>query len=72
MTNDTKTRGCEADHLILVAERFKSRGEIRRVIQQGGVTLDGQKITDDKTRVTVNDGQILKAGKLVVVRLAVT
>jgi len=35
-----------------------------------GVTLDGQKITDDKARVTVRDGQILKAGKLVVVKLA--
>ena len=51
--------------------KFKSRGEIRRVIQQGGVTLDGRKITDDKTRVAVRDGQILKAGKLVVVKLAV-
>ncbi len=51
--------------------KFKSRGDIRRVIQQGGVTLDGQKITDDKTKVTVRSGQILKAGKLVVVKLSV-
>ena len=28
--------------------KFKSRGDIRRLIQQGGVSLDGQKITDDK------------------------
>lgn len=58
--------------LIEKTGRFKSRSEIRRVIQQGGVTLDGQKITDDKARVTVCDGQILKAGKLVVVKLAVS
>ena len=57
--------------LVEKTGKFKSRGDIRRVIQQGGVTLDGQKIIDDKTRVTVNSGQILKAGKLVVVKLTV-
>jgi tyrosyl-tRNA synthetase len=57
--------------LVEKTGKFKSRGDIRRLIQQGGVTLDGQKITDDKTRVTVHDGQILKAGKLVVVKLTV-
>lgn len=56
--------------LVEKTGKFKSRGDIRRVIQQGGVTLDGQKITDDKARVSVRDGQILKAGKLVVVKLA--
>ncbi len=56
--------------LVEKTGKFKSRGDIRRVIQQGGVTLDGQKITDDKTRVAIRDGQILKAGKLVVVKLA--
>jgi tyrosyl-tRNA synthetase len=57
--------------LVEKTGKFKSRGDIRRIIQQGGVTLDGQKIMDDKTRVTVRGGQILKAGKLVVVKLTV-
>ena len=57
--------------LVEKTGKFKSRGDIRRVIQQGGVMLDGQKVIDDKARVTVRDGQILKAGKLVVVKLAV-
>jgi tyrosyl-tRNA synthetase len=57
--------------LVEKTGKFKSRGDIRRIIQQGGVTLDGQKITDDKTRITVGNGQILKAGKLVVVKLVV-
>ena len=56
--------------LIEKTNKFKSRSDIRRVIQQGGVTLDGQKVTDDKARISVRDGQILKAGKLVVVRLS--
>ena len=55
--------------LVEKTGKFKSRGDIRRVIQQGGVSLDGQKITDDKARVTVQNGQVLKAGKLVVVKL---
>jgi tyrosyl-tRNA synthetase len=57
--------------LVEKTGKFKSRGDIRRLIQQGGVTLDGQKITDDKARVAVATGQILKAGKLVVVKLVV-
>ena len=57
--------------LVEKTGKFKSRGDIRRLIQQGGVTLDGQKITDDQTRVTVSNGQILKAGRLVVVKLTV-
>ena len=57
--------------LIEKTGKFKSRSDIRRVIHGGGVTIDGQKITDDKARVTMRDGQILKAGKLVVVKLAV-
>jgi tyrosyl-tRNA synthetase len=57
--------------LIEKTGKFKSRGDIRRLIQQGGVTLDGEKVTDDKAKVTVKTGQILKAGKLVVVKLEV-
>jgi tyrosyl-tRNA synthetase len=57
--------------LLEKIHRFKSRGEIRRLIHGGGVTVDGQKITDDKSRVAVGDGQIIKAGKRIVVKLAV-
>ncbi len=45
---------------------FKSRSDIRRVIQEGGVQLDGQKLTDPKTQIEPRAGQILKAGKRVV------
>ena len=57
--------------LVEKTGKFKSRGDIRRVIQQGGVSLDGEKITDDKTKIVIRNGQILKAGKLVVVKLTV-
>ena len=55
--------------LVEKTGQFKSRSEIRRLIQQGGVSLDGEKITDDNARVTIRTGQILKAGKLGVVKL---
>src|SRR3989441_242777 len=52
--------------LIEKTGKFKSRSDIRRVMHQGGVTLDNQKLTDDKMRLSPRTGQILKAGKLVV------
>jgi tyrosyl-tRNA synthetase len=57
--------------LIEKAHKFGSRSEIRRLIQGGGVSIDGQKITDEKTKVPVRDGMLLKVGKLIVVKLAV-
>jgi tyrosyl-tRNA synthetase len=57
--------------LIERAHTFNSRSEIRRLIHGGGVSIDGQKISDEKARVVVRDGMILKVGKLVVVKLAV-
>ena len=43
----------------------KSRGEARRLIAQGGVELDGEKITDSAMGIIVLPGQArdLKVGK---------
>lgn len=42
-----------------------SNGEARRLIQQGGVSLDDEKITDVQATVSIESGQevVLKAGK---------
>lgn len=40
-----------------------SMSEARRLVEQGGFTLDGQKVTDPRAALTVSDGQVLKAGK---------
>ena len=44
-----------------------SRSEARRAVQQGGVTVDGEKVTDIGTSYTKDalsgDGVILKKGK---------
>lgn len=54
-------------NLMVKAGLAPSNGEARRNIQQGGVSLDGEKITDVKTMVTKDqigtDGIILKRGK---------
>ena len=38
-------------------------GEAKRLIKQGGATIDGEKITDPSQLITPSEGMILKAGK---------
>nr|NIS39591.1 tyrosine--tRNA ligase [Desulfuromonadales bacterium] len=38
--------------LVEKTGKFTSRGEIRRLVQGGGVSLDGEKISDPQARVT--------------------
>ena len=53
--------------MLVKAELVASRSEGRRAIEQGGVTLDGNKITDIKFAVSKDqisaDGMVLKRGK---------
>jgi tyrosyl-tRNA synthetase len=56
--------GIWAPTLIVTAGMAGSNSEARRLIQQGAVTLDGERITNPTGNVQIKDGQILKAGKL--------
>jgi len=49
--------------LVMLTKIPPSKGEAKRLIEQGGVELDGQKVTDLKTMVKVTDGMILRVGK---------
>jgi tyrosyl-tRNA synthetase len=40
-----------------------SRGEARRLIRGGGVSIDGDKVNDEDLELTLKDGQMIKAGK---------
>jgi tyrosyl-tRNA synthetase len=40
-----------------------SNSEARRLIEAGGVTLDGQKITDPQAQVTITGQQVVRVGK---------
>ena len=53
--------------LLIRADLVKTRSEGRRAIQQGGVSVDGEKISDFKYEVSKDsigkDGILLKKGK---------
>lgn len=49
--------------LLTTSEVVKSSSEARRLIRQGAVTLDGEKIMDPEKEVAINEGAILKVGK---------
>jgi len=46
-----------------------SRGDARRLIEQGSVQLDGQKLRDPKATLRLRDGQILRLDKTRAVRI---
>lgn len=48
-----------------------SNAEAKRLVEQGGVELNGQKITDPNQTIKVNSGDILKAGKRKYIKLII-
>ncbi|MCW9065329.1 MAG: S4 domain-containing protein [Ignavibacteriaceae bacterium] len=49
--------------LILKVNFAPSKGEARRLVTQGGVSINGNKITDFNFTTKLEDGAILKVGK---------
>lgn len=49
--------------LIIKINFAPSRGEARRLVIQGGVSINGNKITDSNFKTKMTDGMILKVGK---------
>ena len=47
----------------------KSRGDVRRLIEQGSVQLDGEKIRDPKANIELRAGQVLRLDKTRAVRI---
>jgi tyrosyl-tRNA synthetase len=50
-------------------ETPKSRSEVRRLIEQGSVQLDGNKLTDPKVTLFLQPGQVLRLDKTHAVRV---
>jgi len=48
-----------------------SRGEARRLIEQGGISLDGEKVTDAKMIAAPKDEMVVKKGKKIFVKVVV-
>jgi len=49
--------------LIVKVNFASSRGEARRLIAQGGVSIDGEKISDINAEITLEKSKVLKVGK---------
>ena len=49
--------------LLVAAGLAASSGEAKRLVSQGGVSLDSEKVTDPAQLVTVTTGQVLKVGR---------
>jgi len=56
--------------LITKVNFASSRGEAKRLVAQGGVTIGGEKINDINSEIVVKDGLILKVGKRKFVKLS--
>jgi tyrosyl-tRNA synthetase len=46
-----------------------SKGEAKRLVNQGGVSIDGNKVDDMSLLVKLKDGMVLKVGKRKFVKL---
>ncbi len=57
--------------LLLATGQAPSKGQARRVIEQGGVEIDEQRVTDVNATVLPRDGMLIKFGRRSFVRLHV-
>lgn len=55
--------------LLIHLKSVSSSGEARRLIEQGGVKIDGAKITDPKAEIAVRKGMVIQVGKRKVYRI---
>ena len=55
--------------LIVLVNFAPSKGEARRLVLQGGVSIDSEKISDVQCSVSVKTGMILKVGKRKFIKL---
>jgi len=53
----------QAAKLLVMKGLSLSGGDARRLIEQGGFTIDGEKVSDPRTELQLRDGQVLKVGK---------
>lgn len=54
---------------LCAAGLFPSKSEARRMVEQGGITIDGQKITDPRASVSPADSRLVQKGKKTFLRV---
>ena len=55
--------------LLQLANLVSSTSEARRLIKQGAVRVDGQKVESQDTEINIIDGQVIRVGKRRFLRL---
>ena len=63
---DLRDNAIDILSILVKAELVPSRSEARRAVEQGGVTVDGEKVTDIKTVYTpdqLKNGLAVRRGK---------
>ncbi len=60
---DSKNPEINIVELITAINFAPSRAEAKRLVMQGGVSVDGKKISDFNSKLKLSDGMILKVGK---------
>lgn len=58
-----------ADDLIFQTGLVPSKADAKRVIQQGGVEIDGTKVNNNNQSITIKEGMLIKVGKRKIVRV---
>lgn len=66
---NSKVKEMEILELLTSAGLAPSKGEARRLIQQGGVSIDNKKINDIKSIIQLKNNMILKVGKRKFIKL---
>ncbi len=55
--------GIRLVHLLVELGLAESNGEARRLISQGGVSVDGERVADTEAEVPVRDGLLVRVGR---------
>ena len=66
LTKDNVDGVIDVNSLLVLGKMVPSKSEGRRAIEQGGVSIDGEKVTDVRATVTeaqLKDGVLIKRGK---------
>jgi len=58
-------------NLLTQAGLTDSNSDARRLIKQGAVSIDGEKISDENAQVEVKEGMILKVGKRRILKIEI-
>lgn len=63
MHYSTKNSAVNILQLLTDTKLVPSKGEARRLIEQGGVSINNEKISDPKSEILMNESKIVKVGK---------